>query len=55
MLFDVVKCKLSKENMVITHDLFYTHMSIRESFTVMFPWLVSALAVPDWGTGPWTM
>ena len=55
MLFDVVKCKLSKENMVITHDLFYAHMSIRESSTAMFLWLVSALAVPDWGTCPWTM
>ena len=55
MLFDVVKYKLSKENMVIAHGPFYTHISIRESFTAASLWLVSVLSVQDCGTGPWTM
>lgn len=55
MLFDVAKYKLSKENMVIAHGSFYTHIMIREPFTAAFLWLVSVLAVHDWGTGPWTM
>ena len=47
MLFDVVKYKLSKENMVIAHGPFYTHISIKESFTTASLWLVSVLSVQD--------